>query len=51
MSTQHTPGTPTAADLLANPEWVALFGDIQESHLRMIAIDQAERAAKAMGAA
>jgi hypothetical protein len=40
--------TPTASDLLENPEWVALFGDIPQSALQMIAEDQAERAAKAM---
>ena len=41
--------TPTASDLLANPEWVALFGDIPLTALQMIAEDQAERAAKVFG--
>lgn len=44
MDTQHT---PTAEELLANPEWVALWGECSPSLLRMRAEDQAERAAKA----
>ncbi len=48
--TKTTPRTPTASELLANPEWVALFGGIHESLLRMIAEDQAERAAKLFAA-
>jgi len=39
-------GTPTASDLLANPEWVAVYGDASHALLVMIAEDQAERAAK-----
>ena len=38
--------TPTASDLLANPQWVAEYGDISHDLLVMIAEDQAERAAK-----
>jgi hypothetical protein len=38
--------TPTASNLLENPEWVALYGDMRPAHLQMIAEDQAERAAK-----
>jgi len=43
MSAQHT---PTAEDLLANPEWVAMWGECSPQLLRTRAEDQAERAAK-----
>ena len=38
--------TPTVSELLANPQWVAEYGDISHDLLVMIAEDQAERAAK-----
>lgn len=42
------PQTPTAEDLMANPQWVELFGDTHPSRLRLIAEDQAGRAAMAL---
>jgi hypothetical protein len=36
--------TPTKQDLLNNPEWVALFGEISRQVLERIAEDQADRA-------
>ena len=38
--------TPTADELMNNTDWVALHGDMHPSHLKMIADDQAERAAR-----
>jgi hypothetical protein len=44
--------TPTADQLMANPEWTALFGEeIHPATLRRIAEDQAERAASLFRAA
>jgi hypothetical protein len=42
MEKEHT---PTADELMANDQWVALFGGIYPSVLRRIAEGQAARAA------